>query len=478
MGRYVTGGFVGALLLALAPTASAELAFSSQRCDQGGVAQPSGPFTPGGEGICRYGVFRMADDGSRLERLTTSLNPGEQEDPERSSSDTEPAWSPTGTDLVFQRNQQNGDSYARLFVMAANGSLQRRLIRDPGLVRAEREPAWSPLGTHIAFAGYEDIPGQLPFVGIFSVRADGSGLRRVSLEGRGAAGAPVFMPDGRLVYYERSTPGPKHPQIHYEPDRGLVSTDITGQRITPLTFGEATPYFYDQLAFSPDGRYLATHTTLMGNQDARIWLMRLDTGKTWPASEGPIGPDARYAGNPTFSLLGPALFYTDGFNTGAIKRVALREGAAPASVSEGRVYSLDWSLLGGVLPRIPEDVLPPAVALGGELPGAPAPRRRIDAAQSSRQSRIPFFAVDYSGIARLDAAVGLRVKGGCRFLRGAALGKRRSCSKPQYSRVKSVASWRDRTAKLPKGRYDVRFRATDVEGNRTRKPRREVVRLK
>ena len=455
MGRSAVAGLVGALLLALAVPegAPAELAFFSERCDQGGVTRPPAPMLPQ-DGSCRYGIFRMADDATGVERLTNGLNPGEAEDPETASGDVEPAWSPTGAEIVFQRQQQHGDSYARLFVMAANGTAQRRLISDPAGVRDERSPAWSPLGTHIAFAGSQEIPGKdIPFVGILTVRADGSDVRRVSLPGTGAD-YPVFRPDGRLVFYERSTPGPKFPGVHTQPDRGLVATNILGGDVAPLTFGEATPPLYGEIAFSPDGRYVAVHTSLESNQDSRIWVMRLDTGDLWPASTGS-------ANNPTFSLLGPALFYNE--DTGA-KRVALSRGAQPTTVAPGRHYGLDWSLLGGVLPAIPKDVLPPAVSLE-DVPEAP--------------SRLPFFAVDYSGIDRVDAAVGMRVKGGCRFLLPSrALSVRRSCSKPGYVRVKSVSNWSRRTAKLPDGKYQVRFRATDVRGNRTPSPRAETVRLK
>ena len=367
MASRAVGGLVGALLLTLAVPAAApaELAFYSERCDPGGVRQygPGGPV----EGICRYGIFRMADDGSGVQRLTNGLSPGEAEDA-KPSADILPAWSPTGAEIVFQRQSQEADSGTRLFVVTANGTAQRRLIPNPGLVRAERNPAWSPLGTHIAFGGYEEIPGEdIPFVGIFTVRADGSDVRRVSVAGRGAD-YPVFMPDGRLVFYERSTPGPKFPGFHTEPDRGLVATNVAGTEVVPITFGEATPTFFGDLAFSPDGRYLATNTRLMGNLDGRIWIMRLDTGELWPATEGPVGSSgSRPANFPAFSIRGPALFYNDTADGGRVKRVALRAGATPATVVEGRYYGLEWSLLGGVLPPIPTDAPRPHA-------GRPAPR--------------------------------------------------------------------------------------------------------
>jgi hypothetical protein len=105
--------------------------------------------------------------------------------------------------------------------------------------------------------------------------------------------------------------------------------------------------------------------------------------------------------------------------------------------------------------------------------------RKAASMPAPRTSRIPFIVVDRSGIRRVDAAVGLRVKGGCRFLGSdRKLGARRSCSSPRYVRVKSNGGWHKLTDKLPKGKYQVRFRTTDVRGNTVKKPKPRTVRLK
>jgi dipeptidyl aminopeptidase/acylaminoacyl peptidase len=64
-----------------------------------------------------------------------------------------------------------------------------QLTEDP----TDTEPAFSPDGTAIAF-----IRGGH----VFSVRADGSGLRQLS-SGAGLDSKPVLSPDGRLVVFER-----------------------------------------------------------------------------------------------------------------------------------------------------------------------------------------------------------------------------------------------------------------------------------
>jgi Tol biopolymer transport system component len=123
-----------------------------------------------------FQIYSMRADGSRQRRLSNQ------------SEDCEsPAWSPNGRWIVF--SCQLG--YWKLVRMRADGSSERRLL--PGYPRTESSPTWTP-GNSIVFArGAPTAAGR----GLFVVRADGTGLRRLSARG----GEPAVSPDGRLIAF-------------------------------------------------------------------------------------------------------------------------------------------------------------------------------------------------------------------------------------------------------------------------------------
>jgi Tol biopolymer transport system component len=123
-----------------------------------------------------FQVYSMRADGSRQRRLSH-----QNEDCET------PAWSPNGRWIVI--SCQLG--YWKLVRMRPDGSGQRRLL--PGYPLTETSPTWSPEG-HIVFSrGAESARGR----GIFTVRANGTGLRRLRAHG----GDPAVSPDGRLIAF-------------------------------------------------------------------------------------------------------------------------------------------------------------------------------------------------------------------------------------------------------------------------------------
>jgi Tol biopolymer transport system component len=91
-----------------------------------------------------------------------------------------------------------------LYAVRPNGTGERKLF-SPVADDAPLTPAWSPGGRLIAFA-----PGP-PRGGIWSMRADGKGLRRVT-RGNGDAVFPSWSPSGdRIVFSDRgSAPSGSH----------------------------------------------------------------------------------------------------------------------------------------------------------------------------------------------------------------------------------------------------------------------------
>ena len=440
--------------------AQGAIAFTSNRCDDGGApttgSWPGFPSRP-----CTPGIYVMDDDGSNQRRLTAGHSEGE----EPRSGDRSPAWSPVGDRIAFSRQTTEGFGYERLFLMNANGTEQRRLI--PGGVAgasAERTPSWSRTGDLIAFQAFgSQATG---FGSIWVVQPDGNGLRRVSPEGQTAL-SPAFAPDGiHIIYFGYKSPtGPRDVANDY----GMWVTDRFGSPPRRVTAGDLR-IASNGASFSPSGLRIAV-TISVGQpgsgSKALIYAMKAD-GTELRRIEGAEGV------TPTWSGIGTSIFYVNGADAYslAIHRLDLLPGAKPKALTAPGANDgqPSWSAAGRVTSLIPPlDELAP-LTIVGDLPGT----------DLQPPGKLPFLAADVSGLKRVDAAVGLRSAGRCRFLRSdGRLGARRSCSQPVYAKAPlDEKGWQKRTKGLPKGSYEVRIKATDMKGNTTRKPKRRVVKVR
>ncbi|MEA2368607.1 MAG: hypothetical protein QOH38_1325, partial [Thermoleophilaceae bacterium] len=268
-------------------------------------------------------------------------------------------------------------------------------------------------------------------------------------------------------------------------DFGIWAVNRDGSNFRRLTAGDVS---LGDVAFSPDARYLAISVWDQTANRAKsdIFTMRLD------GSEKTLRSDVDTAFAPVWSPFGPTLFFRGSTPGGdpdywGIRRVNLGTGgpSAPLTYGKWRDGQMSWSPLGAPLPDVPPDREPPLAFLGTTLgvPSAPAATSsaKLHAASSEHKAagRLPFLALDRTGIKRIDVAVGKRAHGRCRFLKkDGKLAKRSRCREPKYVRFRGEARWRKLTAKLPKGTYEVRFRTRDVKGHHTRKhPKRHVVHL-
>jgi TolB protein len=123
-----------------------------------------------------FQIYSMRADGTRQRRLTDQ------------SEDCEtPAWSPNGRWIVASCEL----GWWKLIRLRPDGSGERRLLR--GYPLTESSPAFAPDGSLVFARGAKKAAGR----GIFSVRIDGRGLRRL----RASGGEPVVSPDGRLIAF-------------------------------------------------------------------------------------------------------------------------------------------------------------------------------------------------------------------------------------------------------------------------------------
>jgi Tol biopolymer transport system component len=134
------------------------------------------------------------------------------------SSEDDPEAPPAGSPLsapgeadvalVMWRGVAGNPPVFDLVVAKADGSelepLAGMSTPDPVRPRLFDQPAWSPDGTSVAFTVDRSKPygrGGFPKTDVYVVRADGTGLRRLTRDGLSAS--PVWSPDGRTIIYAR-----------------------------------------------------------------------------------------------------------------------------------------------------------------------------------------------------------------------------------------------------------------------------------
>lgn len=164
---------VAALLLALVATGPATATFPG-RNGLIAFASDRDPL------LSHPQIFSLSVRGGQPRNLSASA-----------ANDYDPAPSPDGRLIAFSRR---GD----IWLMNADGSGQRLLAQGGG------NPTWSPNGRMIAFNG--GGPGDCPpeafrcghLVAVWTVRVDGSGLRRHDAASRN----PSWSPSGRRIAYE------------------------------------------------------------------------------------------------------------------------------------------------------------------------------------------------------------------------------------------------------------------------------------
>jgi WD40 repeat protein len=107
----------------------------------------------------------------------------------------QPSWSPDSRRIAYAARVGDGDG---LFTIGADGSGERLVVKN---VEGSHGIEWSPLGSRIAFSRYS----RRPLVeSVYTVRPDGTGLRRVSRSAGGESSRqPSWSRDGTLLLYER-----------------------------------------------------------------------------------------------------------------------------------------------------------------------------------------------------------------------------------------------------------------------------------
>jgi Tol biopolymer transport system component len=163
--------------------------------------------------------------------------------------DVQPAWSPSGSTIVFSRQ---GD----LFTISRRGRIERRLTRT---ATREVDALWSPDGRRLAFEG-----GRFGREQIYVMNSNGSSRRRITND-RVCARDPSWADGGTRVVFVACT-GPT----------SLMSIRADGTDQRPIATNPPLDDFDDQPALSPDGKRLVFTRTVSDTGQTELWIANAD----------------------------------------------------------------------------------------------------------------------------------------------------------------------------------------------------------
>jgi Tol biopolymer transport system component/serine/threonine protein kinase len=147
-----------------------------------------------------------------------------------------------------------------LFLARTDGGELRQLTNDP---EKDRGASWSPDGKLVYF-----YSSRGPRYEVWSIRADGSGLRQISTTTGPSLWRPKVMPDGRALYQFNNNGTVMLP----------LNADGTATRTEPLPPMPGRNRSFQTPALSPDGKRFAGATgQVEGGGSPGLWLYSLAT---------------------------------------------------------------------------------------------------------------------------------------------------------------------------------------------------------
>ena len=251
------------------------------------------------------------------------------------------AWSPDGSRILFDSDvtdpDHDNDPFINdLFTIKPDGTGLRKLTDSVGY--AGGAGAWSPDGRLIVFeADRGDYPAQ---AGIYVMNSkDGSNVRRLTSLPAGVDwdGAPKFSPDGRRILFTRYTPDGAAVHIMRLDGSGL-------RRVTPWELNA------NDADWSPDGTQIVFEAYPEAFPRGSAWIVGTDGRGLENLTPTPTMDGARDGySDPVFSpdgkqiMLLHGLFYPDGRITAGLATMH-RDGSHLRYVSDGLgiEHQVDW----------------------------------------------------------------------------------------------------------------------------------------
>jgi Tol biopolymer transport system component len=175
---------------------------------------------------------------------------------------TAPTPSPDGRWLAFQSLAPQLD----IFVSAADGTGVRQLTND----RAnDRNPTWSPDGKQIAFMSNRDGKNQ-----IWSIRSDGSSLRRLTALESGVSSYNLLSHDGSKMMFEGQSGSDEFKLFVFDPRK-----EWNDQTPRVISAAVEPGRLFAEWSWSPDDQQLAGTAPLREAYTGPLFVYSFATGQ-------------------------------------------------------------------------------------------------------------------------------------------------------------------------------------------------------
>jgi Tol biopolymer transport system component len=191
-----------------------------------------------------WSIYVFNADGTGLTRLTNTDYVW----------DSEPTFSPTGTEIAFSRVTPNQTSHSELWIMNSDGTNQRYINVEGFLAK------WSPDGTKFIYTS--DKSGNFE---IYTCNVNGTNEVKLTTTA-GDEANPIWCPDGQNILFSRSE---NRSMSGYD----IYKMKIDGTDLIRLTNNNS----YDSYPrLSPDGTQIAFHSDLPSPEQYEVYIMNAD----------------------------------------------------------------------------------------------------------------------------------------------------------------------------------------------------------